>query len=118
MAYLGLTDEARGNLVRRARASHAGSRFPAFWGPNYDWIPDQDHGGVLMKALQAMVLQTEGRKIFLLPAWPKDWNVEFRLHAPHRTVIEGAWRGGKLERLSVTPESRRRDMVVVTDRAR
>ena len=85
----------------RARASSAApeatigaSGFPAFWGPNYDWTPDQDHGGVLMKAFQAMLLQTEGRQIFLLPAWPKEWDVEFKLHAPQQTIVEGVVRGG------------------------
>ncbi len=71
MAYLGLAEEAQENVVRRARKSDPDCRFPAFWGPNYDWTPDQDHGGVLIKAVQSMLLQTEGRKIFLLPAWPK-----------------------------------------------
>jgi len=68
MAYLGLTEQAREYVVGQARKWHEGSRFPAFWGPNYDWIPDQDHGGVLLKAVQAMLIQTDGRKIFLLPA--------------------------------------------------
>ena len=113
MAYLGLTADARESVVGRARSHDPGERFPAFWGPNYDWTPDQDHGGVLMKAFQAMLLQTDGRRIFLLPAWPKDWDVEFRLHAPERTVIEGVYRGGKFESLKVTPESRRADVTVV-----
>jgi len=113
MAYLGLADDARRNLVGRARKKHTGSRFPAFWGPNYDWIPDQDHGGVLMKALQAMALQTDGRKIFLLPAWPKDWDVGFRLHAPYKTTVECTFRDGKVRLLTVTPPQRRADLVVV-----
>jgi alpha-L-fucosidase 2 len=113
MAYLGLTRDVRESVVGRARTHDPGERFPAFWGPNYDWTPDQDHGGVLMKAFQAMVLQTDGRRIFLLPAWPKDWDVEFRLRAPEKTVIEGVWRGGAFESLKVTPESRRADITVV-----
>ncbi|GAF97738.1 unnamed protein product, partial [marine sediment metagenome] len=100
------------NLVGRAKNSHRGSRFPAFWGPNYDWIPDQDHGGVLMKALQAMLLQTDGSRIFLLPAWPKDWNVEFRLHAPAKTTIECTYRDGKVRSLTVTPPERKADLVI------
>ncbi len=119
MAYLGLADDARRGVVARARNSHRGSRFPAFWGPNYDWIPDQDHGGVLMKAYQAMLLQSEPAtgsefdgKIYLLPAWPKDWDVAFKLHAPKQTTVEGIYRAGKLERLVVTPESRRKDIVI------
>jgi alpha-L-fucosidase 2 len=110
MAYLGLADEARQNLVKRAREHDKGSRFPAFWGPNFDWVPDQDHGGVMMKTFQSMVMQTEGRKIFLLPAWPKDWNCEFKLHAPYQTVVQGRVEGGRILDLKVTPEARRKDV--------
>jgi len=113
MAYLGLADKARDNLVGRARNHHEDSRFPAFWGPNMDWIPDQDHGGVLLKALQAMILQTDGRKIFIAPAWPKNWNAEFKLHAPYKTVLRGRVENGQLVNLKVTPESRRKDVVNV-----
>lgn len=113
MAYLGLAREARANLAARARTKDAGSRFPAFWGPNYDWVPDQDHGGVLMKALQAMLLQTDGRKIYLLPAWPKDWDVGFRLHAPFKTTVEGTLRDGRIVELTVTPPQRQADLVVM-----
>jgi hypothetical protein len=112
MAYLGLTEEARRYVVGRARAKHEGSRFPAFWGPNFDWIPDQDHGGVLLKAVQAMLMQTDGRKIFLLPAWPKDWNADFRLYAPYNTIVSGRVEEGELTRLSVDPSSRKKDVQV------
>ncbi len=112
MAYLGLADDARKNLVARARSHDPNERFPAFWGPNYDWTPDQDHGGVLMKALQAMLLQADGRRLFLFPAWPRHWDVEFKLDAPYRTTIEGVYRGGRLETLRVTPEARRADVVI------
>ena len=122
MAYLGLTDQARDFLVRRARSHDKGSRFPAFWGPNYDWIPDQDHGGVLMKAYQAMVLQTEPAigeaddgKIFLLPAWPRDWDLNFKLHAPGQTTLEGRYHDGKIHALRVTPPERRNDVVLPDD---
>jgi hypothetical protein len=89
-------------------------RFPAVWGPNYDWIPDQDHGGVLMKALQAMLLQPDpySQKIHLLPAWPQDWNVKFKRHAPSGTTIECEYRSGKIEQLEVTPAARRKDLVI------
>jgi hypothetical protein len=113
MAYLGLADSARAYIVQRAAHHDPGSRFPAFWGPNYDWVPDQDHGSVLMKALQAMLLQTDGRNIFLLPAWPGGWDAEFRLHAPGKTTITGAVRGGKLARLDVSPASRRADIRIL-----
>ena len=113
MAYLGLAGEARAYVVGRARNKDPNSRFPAFWGPNYDWVPDQDHGGVLMKAVQAMLMQTDGRRIYLLPAWPKEWDSDFKLHAPYRTIVEGKVRDGHIVDLKVTPESRREDVVIL-----
>ena len=110
-----ISEKGPGNrgVVGRARKWHEGSRFPAFWGPNYDWIPDQDHGGVLLKAVQAMLIQTDGRKIFLLPAWPKDWDVDFKVHAPYRTVIEGKVRHGQITQLKVIPPSRQKDIEIM-----
>lgn len=114
-AFLGLTETAASKVAERAANTHEGSRFPAFWGPNHDWIPDQDHGGNLMKTLQTMLLQAEDDEIWLFPAWPKDWDVEFKLHAPRQTILKGAYREGKLERLDVNPESRRNDVKVMLE---
>jgi len=110
-AYLGLAGDASKFVTKNFSTKHGGSRFPAFWGPNYDWIPDQDHGAVTMTALQRMLLQTEGRKILLFGAWPKEWDVEFKLHAPMKTTVEGVYRDGELRQLKVTPRSRARDVV-------
>jgi hypothetical protein len=116
MAYLGLVHETRRAVVDRARRHDPGQRFPAFWGPNFDWTPDQCHGGVLMRTFQAMLLQTDSDQIFLLPAWPRDWNVDFRLHAPKRTVVEGRFEEGRWVRLVVEPPERRRDLVLLPAR--
>lgn len=115
-AMLGLTEEARRMVAQRFAAKHPGSRFPAFWGPNYDWIPDQDHGCGGMIALQAMLMQTDGDRILLLPAWPKQWDVSFRLHAPGKTVVEGIFREGKLQSVKVTPARREKDVIVLEPR--
>jgi hypothetical protein len=114
-AMLGRAEEARKMLIVNAKRKHEGSRFPAFWGPNYDWVPDQDHGGNLLNTVQTMLLQTDGNQIILFPAWPKDWDVQFKLHAPANTTIEGILRAGKLEALTVTPAERRRDVTVMGD---
>jgi hypothetical protein len=58
-----------------------------------------------------MVMQTDGDRIYVLPAWPADWDVSFKLHAPRNTVVEGVYRHGKLEQLKVTPSARRADVV-------
>ena len=107
-ALLGHGDEARRHIVSSASAVAGGFRFPAIWGPNYDWIPDQDHGTVMVSTLQRMLVQYEGDKILVLPAWPKDWNCNFKLHAPQKTTVEGEVKEGQLIGLKVLPESRRK----------
>ena len=64
-----------------------------------------------MIGLQEMLLQTNGEQIYLLPAWPRDWDVDFKLLAPYQTTIEGSVRNGKLVDLAVTPEKRREDII-------
>jgi len=110
-ARLGLTDEAASLTVQKLQDS--GHRFPAFWGPGYDWAPDHNWGGSGMIGLQEMLLQTDDRKIYLLPAWPKTWDVHFKLHAPYQTTVECVVKDGKVQTLKVLPESRRADVVVM-----
>lgn len=108
-ARLGLTDEAKEYAINKL--ADGPYRFPAFWGPGFDWSPDHNWGGSGMIGLQDMLMQVDGRAIYLLPAWPADWDVSFKLYAPWETVIEGVFRLGKLEQLEVTPASRRADVV-------
>jgi hypothetical protein len=37
-----------------------------------------------MIGLQEMLLQTNGDSLLLFPAWPKEWDVTFKLHAPKK----------------------------------
>jgi len=99
-------------VAARARNINGGYRFPAMW-RGFDWIPDQDHGDNILTTLQCMLLQSDGRKLYVLPAWPKNWNVAFKLHAPYNTTVAGVFKAGKLERLTVTPESRRKDVEIM-----
>jgi Domain of unknown function (DUF5703) len=110
-ALLGLTDEAARILKVKCANSNAAYRWPATWGPNFDWLPDQNHGGNLLETAELMLLQSSGDKILLLPAWPKDWDVSFKLHAPGNTTVECVYRAGKVEKLKVTPSSRAADVV-------
>ena len=61
-----------------------------------------------------MLIQNVGDRILLLPAWPKGWNASFRLHAPRKTVVEGRVENGKLLDLRVMPESRRKNVEVLS----
>jgi len=116
-ALLGLTDEAKANILAKAGNSNPRHRFPAMWGPNFDWLPDQCHGGNLMTTLQLMLMQCDGETIRLLPAWPKEWDVSFKLRAPRQTTVEVEYRDGEIARLEVTPEARRKDVVVMLEGA-
>ncbi|MBP1540790.1 MAG: hypothetical protein ILA25_01275 [Prevotella sp.] len=107
-ACLGMTDEAARLLkLKMADGKH---RFPAFWGPGFDWTPDHNWGGSGMIAMQEMLLQEVGDTLYVFPAWPREWDVRFRLHAAAGTTVEAELRGGKVVSLKVTP---RREYVVV-----
>jgi hypothetical protein len=94
---------------------NSGRRFPAFWGPGFDWTPDHNWGGAGMIGLQEMLLQVQDEKIYLFPAWPKDWNVHFKLHAPYQTTVEAVLKNGKIEKLDVIPEQRKKDIINLLD---
>ena len=94
-AYLGLTDEVKKMVVHNFTTKHSGSRFPAFWGPNYDWVPDQDHGTVNMRALQNMVVQSEINQTQWLTAWPKNWNLDFKIHIQNKKIVTGKYTAQK-----------------------
>ena len=111
-SYLGDAEGARENLAVRAKNGAASERFPAFWGPNFDWIPDQDNGGILNCAVQSLALQTDGDRIFVAPALPKAWNVDFKLYAAKNTTVQGVIRDGKVESLTVDPPAREKDVEI------
>jgi len=110
-ARLGFTEEAAEFAVKKL--ANSGRRFPSFWGPGDDWVPDHNWGGTGMVGLQEMLMQTEGKEIFLLPAWPKTWEVSFKLHAPYNTIVEGEFSDGEFKDLKVRPEGRREDVVII-----
>jgi hypothetical protein len=108
-ARLGLTDEAA--QLNRMKMANSARRFPAFWGPGFDWVPDHNWGGSGMIGMQEMVLQEANGKIYLFPAWPKEWNVHFKLHASRNTTVEVELTNGELKIIKVFPEERIKDIV-------
>ena len=113
---LGLADDAAKMVLARAKTPPAkGYRFPVFAPHEQDYEPSADHFAVMSNALTYMLIQTlddANATVLLLPAWPCRWSVSFKLHAPRRTIIEGAMKNGSLISLTVTPESRRADVSV------
>ena len=81
--------------------------------------PITDHGGVATAGLRYMLLHSgvsengaATKKIVLFAAWPcSDWAVDFKLHAPGRTVVQGSYDGaGTLSNFTVTPPERKADV--------
>ena len=103
-AMLGITDSAAKIMKINGLAYDKRFRFPGFWGPNYDYTPDQCHAGNYMNTIQSMLMQAENNDVYLVPAWPASWNVKFKLHIPGNKQVEGEWRNGKMVSVKMHPE--------------
>jgi hypothetical protein len=118
MDALGLTEEAKQRAINKLSYRAIASpdlRFTAFFGPGHDWMPDHNWGGSAMVGLQEMLLASEqipDGKIYLFPAWPQDWNVDFKLYAPGNTIINCSLQHGKLLKLNISPAQRMKDIVL------
>ena len=116
MAALGWTDSAKQRVIyKMSNLSAPQARFPAFFGPGHDWLPDHNWGGSGTVGVQEMLMAADpygDGKIYLLPAWPKEWDVDFKLHAPQQTIVEAIVRNGKILSLKVTPQSREKDLII------
>ena len=111
-AYAGNAKEAAQGLLRRFRAASPSLRFPIYGCEGADAVPDWDHFGSGSLALQRMLVQEGNGKIYLLPAWPAEWDVDFKLNLEKGAVLSGTVKDGKLENWNITPASRRADVVV------
>jgi hypothetical protein len=110
-AYLGQSDIAMQFITNYLRSGTL--RFPAFW-DGVDGLPQMNSGNVSSIALQCMLLQADNDTIQLFPAWNKSWNVDFRLHGPDNTVIEGTLSQGTLTRLGVGPISKKNNIKLLS----
>lgn len=114
LAALGLADDAGKAAVAKMADAASGARFPLIHGAPEEG-PDLASLGAGMAGLNAMLIASEpdpkGR-IFLLPAWPRNWDVTFRVRASGGTLVDGVVESGKLVRLVTTPVERRDDVVL------
>jgi hypothetical protein len=95
-ALLGMTDEAYEIILQRFSTKDPKCIFPVFWGPNYDYTPDQDHGSVAAVALILSLVQSGREGIKLLPAWNSKINAAFRLPLYGGGFVEAVYDGGTL----------------------
>ncbi|WBL23383.1 DUF5703 domain-containing protein [Zunongwangia sp. HRR-M8] len=108
-ARLGFTKEAA--RFTKMKLANSGRRFAAFWGPGFDWVPDHNWGGSGMIGLQEMLLQTVNDKILLFPAWPKHWNVHFKMHAPGNVIVEAKVENGVSEIIEISSNYERNNII-------
>lgn len=118
-ALLGRAKKAAGMTLERALVKPAiGYRFPGFAGHYQDYEPSEDHYANMNTALQLMLLSPgddglESGGALLFPAWPCEWDVDFRLAAPRRTTVSGKLIKGDLTELLVDPPERRAAITVL-----
>lgn len=113
-ASLGLAEECARRAVAKLADVSSPSRFTGFAGPGREWIPDLTWSGSGRAGLQEMLLDWEpgpDGRILLLPSWPKDWDVTFRLRAPGNTRVTCVVESGRIERLIVDPPARLEQVV-------
>jgi alpha-L-fucosidase 2 len=126
-AILGIPERARKGVLTRINVTGQNTnipsqgyfRFPAFnySAPNFtDYTPDQEGGNVVLSTLSYMLWNWKGSKIYLCPAWPKDWDCDFKFHGPLNTVVQGHVTCGKVAIDKVIPESHRGNIVVCQPR--
>jgi len=109
---LGLADQTKEYLMKNVNSLEKEVRFPAFWKPGSDYVPDFDNGGALAMGLQNMLLQNVNQQILVLPALPKSWNVDCKLHAFDNTTVRVVSEGETISTLAVLPVSRKNDVIL------
>ncbi len=114
-AMVGLTDSVKMEVIWALHSPVPEQRFPGFFKSTHDGVPDVQHSSVAATALQRMLLQDVGDKIIIMPAWPNDWNCDFKLFAKQNTIVGGKVELGKLVKLKVTPEHRKEDVYIGQD---
>ena len=111
-AMVGLTGSVQKEVVWALNRPVPEQRFPGFFKSTHDGIPDVQHSSVAATALQRMILQDLGDKMILVPAWPKEWNANFKLYAKKNTIIQGKIVNGAIQDLEVFPKERKKDVYV------
>eukprot|EP01052_Picozoa_sp_SAG31_P034682 SAG31_NODE_4086_length_3602_cov_1.613189_4_plen_340_part_00 len=114
-ALLGLANDAMAMALQRAFLPPApGARWQGFAQHLQDSDPSADHFANMNSAVNLMLIQPAhdgliNGSIVLLPSWPCEWSVAFKLQGPLRTTIELSWDGAtkKLVKLEVLPPHRK-----------
>jgi hypothetical protein len=64
-----------------------------------------------------MLVQEGQGKILLLPAWPANWDVDFKLHVSHGGILTGTVKDGQLVTWKIDPPTLADKVVVMKPQA-
>ena len=54
-----------------------------------------------MVGLQSMLVSPADQGLYLLPAWPEDWDADFQLHLPEQGTIRAEVKGRKITKMTL-----------------
>jgi hypothetical protein len=108
---VGLTSAAQADVIYNFNDTDPTARFQAFWTTRNDYLPTEDTGGAAMSGLQYMLMQCVTNQIYLLPAWPAGWNVDFKLNAASNTTVRLIYTNQAVTTLTVSPALRTNNLV-------
>jgi len=118
-SLLGRAYDAKNMVLNRNYKSNGPWKYDAFTPQHQDWLPSLDQlewmrVGLHYMAIQNNFLDINDNNIYLLPAWPCEWNINFKLHAKQNTIVYFEYNATtKKYNLTVEPESRKNDIKLV-----
>ena len=81
--------------------------FPQFWGSDFSVLPPvQDKVDELVNALRPMLIEATGKRVCILPGWPIDQDISFRIDTITGLGVEVVYRDQEIKRLEVYPKQR------------
>ncbi len=107
-------DRIHDALVRAAEAANkyltageAKHRFVHHWGADFSRLPDTAAKSVPSEFdLRELLVVADGKSAYLLPGWPADRDVAFRLTLPGNIRIETLYSVGEFQSIEVWPKQR------------
>jgi len=84
-----------------------GSPFPGFWGSDFSQLPPAKDGlDSLVDSLRPMLIGMTGERVCVLPGWPVDQDIAFRIDTVTGLGVDVVYRDREIKRLEVYPKQR------------
>lgn len=99
-ACLGLSEELFSELLSKYSNMNERCIFPCYWGPNYDWMPDQCNGTSANIGLTMGLVQIDETNIRIFPAWNPKYDVSFRLPVENNNFVTVKYKDGMVQELN------------------